>query len=105
MRLLFAEGVQVKFEDGQPYLVAEPGCEITTDVIALAKAAKPEILAIVAELPAQGRCRVCGWQGIWQGTEALCSVCACYANERNRPVIDALIAEHQARKAARKVAA
>lgn len=105
LRLLFAEGVRVVMREDGPRLIAEPGCEITPDVIELARQAKPEILPIVAELPAPGRCRICGWQGIWKSAEALCSVCACRANERNRPNVDAIIAEHQAAKAARGLAA
>ena len=83
LRVLLGEGITVtKRADGSLGLV--PSERVTPELLDLARAAKPQITAIVAGLPAPNACEVCGEPTGWHDgkTQAKCVGCATVVTER-----------------------
>ncbi len=82
LRAIWSSGVTVTTRpDGSLALV--PSQRVTPDVLQLASTAKPEIAAVITELPAPGCCPICGDSTGWPNTAQLhCVACALLAAER-----------------------
>src|SRR4051812_29048058 len=85
LRVLWGESVRVtRRDDGTLALV--PIERVTPDVLQFARDAKPEIIELLATLPAPGRCPICGDQNGWLdlngSTTAHCVTCAQIAADR-----------------------
>lgn len=80
LRVLWGEGVRVTYVDSVPRLT--PPELITPEILGLATFAKPEIIAVVRDLPAPGRCPICGDPHNDPGAQAHCTDCSLIAFER-----------------------
>lgn len=89
LRTLWSYGVRVtKRADGS--LALTPPENVTPELRQLAIDAKPDIAAVVAELPAHGRCPVCGTNTGHPDIEQLhCTDCALIAAERRGYLVSA----------------
>jgi len=76
IRPLLWYGIRIRRRDDGS-LALTPSELVTPDVLELARAVKPEIEALLAELPAPGRCPICGDPTGWpDSTTAHCTQCA-----------------------------
>lgn len=82
LRALWSAGLRVvKRPDGS--LSLAPSDRVTPDLVRLARDAKAEIEAVVADLPAVGRRPICGDSGGYPDkAQAHCTTCAPIAAER-----------------------